>query len=124
VAAADFFTGFLTTALAPDELVAEVVVPPLAARAGTAFVEYSRVHGDFALAGAAVAVSARSAVIALLGAGPTPIRAREAEDAVVAGADDEAAVAAAAVADVSPARRALLEHVVREAVATARTRSA
>jgi carbon-monoxide dehydrogenase medium subunit len=52
VAAADFFYGLFTTALEPDELLVEVEVPALPDRTGTAFEEFARRHGDFALAGA------------------------------------------------------------------------
>jgi CO/xanthine dehydrogenase FAD-binding subunit len=125
LAADELFVGFLTTSLAPDELVVEVEVPPLPQGAGTAFVEYSRVHGDFALAGAAVIVSPNGAAVALLGAGPTPLRAREAERALAGGADvPEAARLAAAAVEAAPARRALLEDVAGRAITTARSRMA
>jgi len=48
-----FFVSAFTTALEPDELVVAVKVPDQGI-AGTAFVEYARRHGDFALGGAAV----------------------------------------------------------------------
>lgn len=53
IAAADFFQGFLTTALEPDEVVTSVGFPPAPVRAG--FAEFSRRHGDFAVVAAAVA---------------------------------------------------------------------
>jgi CO/xanthine dehydrogenase FAD-binding subunit len=114
----ELFVGFLTTALAPDEIVVSVEVPPVPR--GSAFVEYARVHGDFALAGAAV--TAR--VVALLGAGATPQRAPAAERALIEGADArEVAELAGAAADVPAARRALLRDVVRRAVTLARERA-
>jgi CO/xanthine dehydrogenase FAD-binding subunit len=82
---AEFFLSQLTTALRDDELLVEVEVPPLPAGARTAFVEHARTHGDWAIAGAAVVVAPGHAAIALLGAAPTPLRAAEAEAAVVAG---------------------------------------
>src|SRR6478735_7451307 len=51
IAAADFFRGPLESALAPDELAVEAFYPALPARAGTAFVEIARRHGDYALCG-------------------------------------------------------------------------
>lgn len=120
----ELFAGFLTTTLAPDELIVEIDVPPLPPGAGTAFVEYSRVHGDFALAGAAVAVSPDRAAVALLGAAPTPLRVAAAERALVESADEDAARLAASAADVEGPRRALLEDVVRRAIALARERTA
>lgn len=73
IAAADFFQGLYATALAPDELVTEVVIPAREASEGWAFDEVSRRHGDFALAGVAAVVrlvahgAIESARIALLG---------------------------------------------------------
>ena len=57
VAAEDFFLGYLATALAPGEVVTEVVVPARPAGLGSAFVEFSRRPGDFALAGVAVVLA-------------------------------------------------------------------
>ncbi len=56
VAAADFFEGPLETTLAPDELVEAVRFGRFAPGTRTAFVESARRHGDYALAGVAVAV--------------------------------------------------------------------
>src|SRR5512145_3080562 len=54
VAAEDFFLGYLATALAPGEIVTEITVPARSPALGSAFVEFSRRAGDFALAGVAV----------------------------------------------------------------------
>jgi CO/xanthine dehydrogenase FAD-binding subunit len=56
-AAEELFVTHLTTSLEPDELLVEITVPPLPSRAGAAVVEHARVHGDFALGGAAVLVA-------------------------------------------------------------------
>ena len=56
VAAADFFTGPLETTLAPDELVEAVRFGRFAPGTRTAFLEAARRHGDYALAGVALAV--------------------------------------------------------------------
>jgi carbon-monoxide dehydrogenase medium subunit len=55
LAAADFFTGLMETALRPGELIAAVRFP--AATQGTRYVidELSRRHGDFAVAGLVIA---------------------------------------------------------------------
>ena len=42
IEAADFFQGLFTTALASDEMLVEIALPPLPARTGTAFVEFAR----------------------------------------------------------------------------------
>jgi len=63
VGAADFFLGPLETAIAPDELAVAVRFPRFAAGTGTAFLERSRRHGDYALAGAAAAVTVADGVV-------------------------------------------------------------
>jgi aerobic carbon-monoxide dehydrogenase medium subunit len=56
VAAGDFFQGFFTTLLEPDELLVEIVLPPPPPRSGWSFMEIARRHHDFALAGVATMV--------------------------------------------------------------------
>ena len=85
VAADQFFTGIFSTALEPEELLTDIRVPGLPPRTGSAFVEIARRAGDFAIVGAAALMTldgngrVSRARLALCGAGPTPIRAREAE---------------------------------------------
>lgn len=85
VAAEDFFAGILETAVAPDELLTEVRLPPWPSGARWSFREFARRRGDFALAGAACrfevdgAGRCRSARIGLIGVGDTAVRARRAE---------------------------------------------
>jgi carbon-monoxide dehydrogenase medium subunit len=89
LAAADFFTGFWSTALEPDEMVVNVRFPIWTGRCGFAVREFARRHGDFAVAGAAVAVRldaddwVERCSISLIGMASTPIRAIEVEAAVV-----------------------------------------
>ncbi|HXT71619.1 MAG TPA: xanthine dehydrogenase family protein subunit M [Vicinamibacterales bacterium] len=84
IRATDFFTGLFGTALEPGELVTEIQIPVTPAtgpRTGTAFTEFSRRHGDFALAGVAARVTTDergtcvSARIALFGVGDRPMAA-------------------------------------------------
>ena len=89
IPAADFFTGLWETSLAPDEILTAVRFPVWGGRSGFAVEEFARRHGDFAIAGATVAVElddddrvARCG-IGLLGLGSTPLRGSAAEDAVV-----------------------------------------
>jgi carbon-monoxide dehydrogenase medium subunit len=87
VAAADFFKGALTTALAEDELLTEILLPPLPPRTGWGFHEFSRRSGDFALAAAAatLTVSDRRAAhvrLAVTGVGATSRRIAAAEAAL------------------------------------------
>src|SRR5207302_4848342 len=57
IPASEFFLGIFTTALEPEEMLVEVLVPPLPERTGTAFEEFARRHGDYALAGVAAVVT-------------------------------------------------------------------
>lgn len=74
-----FFVGYLTTALEPGELLVEVRLPVMPPRTGTAFLEVSRRHGDFALVGVAATLTLDEAglctasAVALTGVGPTPV---------------------------------------------------
>jgi carbon-monoxide dehydrogenase medium subunit len=102
IAAGDFFAGFLTTTLAPDELLVEVRLPGLPAGHGTAFVELARRHGDFALVGvaAALALDGAGAIadarLVFIGVGGSPVRARDAEAVLRGSAPGEALFAEAA----------------------------
>jgi len=88
IAAAEFFQGPLTTALAEDELILEVRLPPWAAGRRWAFSEFARRTGDFALAGVALfydldrEARACNAHIGVLGACYYPKRLSEAERAL------------------------------------------
>lgn len=99
---ADFFTGFMTNALAPDELLVEIMVP-VAARE-TAFVKYGRKHANTpAVVTVAVALARHggrvaTARIALGAAGPHPLRARDAEAALTGTPLDGTAIERAAQA--------------------------
>src|ERR1700719_4379410 len=55
--ASEFFVGILTTDIRPDEMLAEIVFPPLPRSTGTCFMEIARRRGDFALAGIAAMVT-------------------------------------------------------------------
>jgi carbon-monoxide dehydrogenase medium subunit len=89
IRAADFFTGLWETALKPDEVLAGVRFPVWTGRCGFAVQEFARRHGDFAIAGAAMAVAldddgtVSRCAIGLLGLGSTPRRAFQAEAAVI-----------------------------------------
>ncbi|MGH7313795.1 MAG: FAD binding domain-containing protein, partial [Candidatus Rokuibacteriota bacterium] len=84
VAAADFFRGVLTTALAPDELLTQVEVR-VTSGLGWAVEEFARRAGDFAVVAvtALVGLDARGRVeqarLALGGVADRPVRARGAE---------------------------------------------
>ena len=92
-----FFTGLWSTVLAEDELLTGVTFPVRGERSGFAIEEFARRGGDFAVAGAAVAVDLDAAGrvarcgIGLFGLGRSALRARAAEEALTgsgaAGAD-------------------------------------
>ena len=111
IAAREFFKGMLETALAPDELLVEIALTPLPPRSGTAFLEVSRRHGDYALVGVAAVVTldraggCRAARIVLLSVGDGPVLAAQAAALLVgqAPSDELLRAAAAAVArDIDP----------------------
>jgi CO/xanthine dehydrogenase FAD-binding subunit len=115
-----FFRGPLMTAREDHELLTEIEVPPPPRGARTAFLERANTHGNFAIAGAAVVlVPGEHAAIALLGAGPVPVRPAGAERAFMAGANP-AEVAELSAAEVEDEyRRALIGELVRRAVESA-----
>ncbi len=115
--AGELFRGAMTTAIQPGELLVEITVPPVVACARMAFVEYARTHGGLALAGAAVVVApGERASIALLGAGPCPVRATAAEHALLAGAGRPEVAELAGQLIQAGHRRALLTAVVSRAL--------
>jgi aerobic carbon-monoxide dehydrogenase medium subunit len=87
--AADFFTGPLATALAPDEVVTEIHIPPLPLRTGTAFLELACRRGDYAMMGVAAVITlgpdgaCAAARLACCSAGPTPVMTPRAAAALV-----------------------------------------
>jgi CO/xanthine dehydrogenase FAD-binding subunit len=89
IPADEFFIDYLTTALAPDEILREIVFPVLRPSSGYALEEIARRHGDFAIAGVVAIVDLDDAGkiaesrIALFGVAPTPVRARAAERALI-----------------------------------------
>lgn len=134
VAAEEFFEGLLTTALGPDELLIGVRLPRWRADAGWSFREFSRRHGDFAMAGVACRVvldgsgRCREAGLGLVGVSDKPLRASKAEAVLLDGDVGEALfreAAACAAAETDPMedlhasaafRRHLVEVLVTDAL--------
>jgi aerobic carbon-monoxide dehydrogenase medium subunit len=101
VAAADFFSDYLQTAIGPDELLVEVRVPKLGNGWGFHYEKFHRVAQSWAIVGVAAAVrrdngSIAESRIALTNMGPTPVRARAVESALAGASTEAAAVADAA----------------------------
>ena len=84
----EFFTGLFTTVLNSDELLTEIQIPIPPAGSGGAYIKLERKVGDFATAAVAVQLSVgagdicQKAGIGLTNAGPRPVKARKAEDAL------------------------------------------
>ncbi|HWI79638.1 MAG TPA: xanthine dehydrogenase family protein subunit M [Ramlibacter sp.] len=138
-----FFKGYLETDLAADEMLVRIQIPPDPARSGSAFLEVSQRHGDFALVGVAVRLTldAKSACaaasIVLTGVDTRPLRASEAERALVGSRlseDDLRGAAALAAKNLAPqsdmhasadyrtdAARALTARALAAALGRART---
>lgn len=86
IAADDFFTGFLETALAPDEVLTELRVPAVPG-AGWAFEKFNRRSQDWAIVGVAAALTngAGGPGVGLVNMGSAPLRAAGVEDALRSG---------------------------------------
>jgi aerobic carbon-monoxide dehydrogenase medium subunit len=83
IPAREFFEGIMTTALAEDELLAEVQLPLLAPDAKFGFNEFNRRAGDFAMAASLVAYRLQGGKIAdaRVGIGGAEARPRRIEEA-------------------------------------------
>ena len=97
ISATDFFVDLYTTALEPDEVVVGADVPMAGQADWFAFDELARRHGDYAVAGLAVAASFTGTVaqrvnLAFLGIGAIPWRARRTEALLVGKTLDSATV--------------------------------
>ncbi|WJR80897.1 xanthine dehydrogenase family protein subunit M [Bradyrhizobium sp. NP1] len=105
LAAREFQLGALTTAIAPGELLVEIIMPTAPAGARCAFRELARRHGDFALVAVAVQRSAGELKVGIGGLEEAPRRcdrltARLAEEGFAADAIDDAV--RVELADVAP----------------------
>lgn len=100
VPADQFFLGFLTTVLEPDELITEILFPRPCRNAG--FAEFAQRKGDFALASVAVALEVdddsvcTSARLVVGGVADRAVRVPEAEAALIGNVCDQAAIREAA----------------------------
>jgi aerobic carbon-monoxide dehydrogenase medium subunit len=101
LAAREFFRGYLTTALAPTELLAEVWFPSALPGTGAAWIEFARRYGDYALVGVAAVVTlegstVRRASLAVTGVDGVPVRAVDAERLLIGAPLSAESMAAAA----------------------------
>lgn len=137
----EFFLTLFSTALQPGEILTEIRVPVPPARSGGAYFKLERKVGDFATAAVAaqVTLDANSTVqkagIALTNVGPTPIKAKKAEDFLRGKKLDEGNIRQAgqlAADDAQPSadlrgpaeyKKALVKELTRRALARAAERA-
>lgn len=140
IAAADFFTDMLSTALEPDELITAIVLPRLGAGEGAAYVKFPHPASRYAIVGAAAYVrldggKVGACRIGVTGAGPRAERQPAAEQALLGSDGSAEAVAAAAakagegmdiLGDIHASeeyRRAMVKVYVRRALTSAVARA-
>lgn len=102
VPADEFFVGLFTTVLEPDELLVEVALPALSPRSGWSFLQITRRHHDFCIAGVAVLVTldekgqCEQARLVFLSAGDGPVIGRQAAEMLIGQAPTPEVIQAAA----------------------------
>ena len=102
VPADEFFVGLFTTVLEPDELLVEVALPAMPPRSGWSFLQITRRHHDFCIAGVAAMVTlddkdqCEKARLVFLSAGDGPVNARQAAEMLKGQAPTPEAIRAAA----------------------------
>jgi aerobic carbon-monoxide dehydrogenase medium subunit len=139
VKAREFFQGAFTTALAEDELLTEIILPPLPTGAGTTYLSHDHPASGYAIVGAAVVVARKRkavthAVIALTGVGEMAYLLRSADGLVGSNGEPDAVARVAGEATTgvevngdihAPAeyRRHLATVITRRALETALARA-
>jgi carbon-monoxide dehydrogenase medium subunit len=95
IAFADFPAGYMTPSIEMEEMVVGLRIPSWPAGHGHAFVEFSRRHGDFAVASAAALLEVGSdgkisrASLTVGGVGAAPLRMGAIEEALIGETGDE-----------------------------------
>jgi carbon-monoxide dehydrogenase medium subunit len=126
IAASDFYVGFLTSTLEPDEMLTEIRVPKMDG-AGWSFQKFNRRAQDWAIVGVAAWRRSNESGVALVNMGSTPVLATSVSSALSGGASIEDA-AQQADADADPQadlnasveyRRHLAKVLVRRALTEA-----
>ena len=112
IPAGDFYAGFLTSTLAPDEMLTEIRVPKMNG-AGWNFQKFSRRAQDWAIVGVAAWRRDGESGVALVNMGSVPVLATSVSAALAGGASvADAAEQAAADADPQPDLNASVEYRV------------
>jgi len=104
IPATHFFTGFLSTALSPGEMLVEIRVPKLGRGSGWSYLKFNRRSQDWGIIGVAAVMGSagdelKDVRVGLANMGPTPLRATAVENALEGAGRDAIAGAAAAAAD-------------------------
>jgi carbon-monoxide dehydrogenase medium subunit len=103
IAFAEFAAAYMTTSLAPDELLAGITLPLPQSSHGYGFVEFARRHGDFAIVACSALLGLdrngeiAHAALALSGLGHAPVRPAAIERALKGQKPDAASFKAAAM---------------------------
>jgi len=136
-----FFVGLFTTALESGEILTEIRIPAPPPRSGGAYLKVERKVGDFATAAVAVELTLddkgafERAGIALTNVGPTPIKAKKAEEFLRGKKPDAATIAQTAelaAADAQPSddlhgpavyKKGLIKELTKRAIARALDRA-
>jgi carbon-monoxide dehydrogenase medium subunit len=98
----DFFVSLFATALQHEEILTEIRIPVPPARSGGAYFKLERKVGDFATAAVAAQLAldergvCRKVGVGLTNVGPTPVKARKAEEFLRGKKPDESNIAQAA----------------------------
>lgn len=100
IAASDFFTGFLESALRPDEMLTEIRVPKMG-QAKWSFIKFNRRAQDWAIVGVAAWREGSRCGVGLVNMGSTPVLATSVANAIASGAS-VAEAAALATAEAEP----------------------
>ena len=137
----DFFLGPLATALKANEILTEIRIPVPPANSGGAYIKFERKVGDFAIAAVAATVTLDGggkcvkAGIGLTNVGPTPVRAKAAEEALIGNplTDDNIATAGRLASEASQPvgdqrgseeyKRAIVEVLTKRALHKAKARA-
>jgi len=129
IAAADFYTGLFETARRTDELVLEIRIPSRPEGEVCAFLELSRRHGDYALAGVAAVARfedgrMRDGRFVYFGCTDRPKPAERVLRATLDGPPDPDALSTAVAEDVDPADSPGLRAATKAHLAAVLTRRA
>jgi carbon-monoxide dehydrogenase medium subunit len=115
VLASDLYLGYLATTLEPDELLTEVWLPKTPPSTGSAWLEFARRHGDYAIAGVGVTVTVNEGAVAevrlaVTGVDGVPVRVSAAEAVLAsAGLSEAGQIEVARVTEAVAALRGAIE---------------